>query len=461
MNHRISFRTYANSQCDEMAMFLQEMAAKGWMFEKFSFGMAFRKSEPRQDVFFDVEVFPKGSENDFGPTDDIGEYAEMCEAAGWRFIDSQGRRCVFKKLREDAEPIVTDEERYQNILRADRKVLWGAFLSSMFLMLMWAASWIGFQFPFFATSAVLQICLLFFVLVTVVRGVKLAAFAVQMRRARRALESGETPFYGKRNARGMGAVLAGGDLWYLLISAAALLSILIYGGGSGQFVILSLLLLPAVWVCGRVLPAVLHFSRNETAGTGFALGVALMILLPVLALLSQPKAKTPDPGGWPLDPDGFFLARQGTDEMEEEHSRSVLASYDLYRMARREADHAPEEVFSLEVYRSGSDRMLDRLWTAQTAGMMGAADGSAAFGMTVVTNIFGTQPAVEWHRSNSELSEIRYVARYQNGVLILRVPEASRPTVRQLMEMADVLKLECMADDSQTEHLQKSMEAGD
>ena len=112
----IFFRYY---DCDVFADYLAKQAKKGWHFAEFRMGMIFEKGEPA-DREYAVEVFPKGSEWETGPTVETEEYAQYCEAAGWKFVDSTRKFCVFEKIREDAETIVTDEERLENIWKAQR-----------------------------------------------------------------------------------------------------------------------------------------------------------------------------------------------------------------------------------------------------------------------------------------------------------------------------------------------------
>ena len=111
------FRRYANSDCDAMALYLEQMAAKGWHFRGWGFGMEFEEGEP-SEVRYDVQVFNNNSESQIKPGDDTFEYAAYCEAAGWTLVDSMGKLVVFRALEKNAEPIVTKEEKFRNIRKA-------------------------------------------------------------------------------------------------------------------------------------------------------------------------------------------------------------------------------------------------------------------------------------------------------------------------------------------------------
>lgn len=102
--------------CDDFAKYLMEMAAKGWHFKEWGIGLKFEKGEPAQ-VTYAVEVFTKASEQDLRPEPDTEEFAEYCEAAGWEFVDSKQKFCVFRKKEADAVPLFTQEERVNNVVK--------------------------------------------------------------------------------------------------------------------------------------------------------------------------------------------------------------------------------------------------------------------------------------------------------------------------------------------------------
>jgi len=92
------------------------MAAKGWHFKEWGAGLKFEKGEPEQAVYA-VEVFTKASENDLRPEPNTQEFAEYCEAAGWKFIDAKQKYCIFKKVDENAVELFTPEERVTNAFK--------------------------------------------------------------------------------------------------------------------------------------------------------------------------------------------------------------------------------------------------------------------------------------------------------------------------------------------------------
>ncbi len=119
------FKNYRYTQCDEFADYLKEMAGKGWHFREMRMGLVFEKGEPSEETY-DVQVFLKNQESDKVPRIETEEYAEYCLAAGWEMADSNRRFVVFRRVSEDAVPIVTPEEKLEAACAAERaRVLQG------------------------------------------------------------------------------------------------------------------------------------------------------------------------------------------------------------------------------------------------------------------------------------------------------------------------------------------------
>ena len=128
MKKRVVFKKYHYRECDSFADYLERMAAKGWIFKGWKLGLVYYKDQPRKETYA-VEIFPEGDENDKRPEPNTQEYARYCEEAGWELVDSTRKFCVFRKIREDAVPIVTEEERYENVCKAE----WDSFKNELFL----------------------------------------------------------------------------------------------------------------------------------------------------------------------------------------------------------------------------------------------------------------------------------------------------------------------------------------
>lgn len=120
-------RRFRYRECDAFAAFLHEQSMKGWHFKEWKFGLVFERGNA-QDVAYDVQVFPKGKERDTKPESDALDYAVYCEAAGWELVDGKNCFCIFRKCDESAAPIVTEEEKFQNVCRAEWRKWLGALL---------------------------------------------------------------------------------------------------------------------------------------------------------------------------------------------------------------------------------------------------------------------------------------------------------------------------------------------
>lgn len=110
---------FSYRDCDDFAAYLEEQARLGWHFKEIHMGLVFERGEPAE-IRYRVEVFPKRREEDDGATWETKEYAAYCEAAGWKFVGSVRKFCIFEQMEGEAVPIVTDEERLANVVRAER-----------------------------------------------------------------------------------------------------------------------------------------------------------------------------------------------------------------------------------------------------------------------------------------------------------------------------------------------------
>lgn len=132
------FKNYDYSRCDDFAAYLSRMAAKGWHFREWGFGLEFDRGEPQQ-VEYAVEVFTKASESAVLPQPKTREFGDYCKAAGWEFVDSQRKFCIFRKIDEQAVRIFTPEERITNVFRSIVTVsdVIGAVFLALFILFSW------------------------------------------------------------------------------------------------------------------------------------------------------------------------------------------------------------------------------------------------------------------------------------------------------------------------------------
>lgn len=195
-NRRRVFKRFEYRECDAFAEYLRKQSLSGWHFKEWKMGLIFEKGEP-EDIVYDVEVFPKGTEMDTQPEEDAVEFAEYCEAAGWKFLDGKRKFCIFRRIKEDAVPIVTQEERMQNVWKAELKMK----LSRMAPLLIIAIqNW--FSIFHVSPNLLLSNTMLFVLLaITVLAGECILEFIgilIWKERAKRRLSAGEQIYYGRK-----------------------------------------------------------------------------------------------------------------------------------------------------------------------------------------------------------------------------------------------------------------------
>lgn len=114
------FVNFCYTERGAFAEYLHKMSLKGWHFTGWKWGMVFEQGEP-EDIVYDVEIYSEAGEKDLRPEEETEEYAEYCRAAGWGFVDANRKFCVFRKVSENAVPIVTETERVEEIWKAEGK----------------------------------------------------------------------------------------------------------------------------------------------------------------------------------------------------------------------------------------------------------------------------------------------------------------------------------------------------
>lgn len=176
-------------ECDSFTDYLHRQSLKGWHFKEFRFGMVFEKGEP-QKKYYSAEVFPEGSEHDLRPDSDAIEYAGYCEAAGWKFLDGIRKFCVFERIRENAVPIITEEEKLANILKAEKQN-WLLRYFPLFLFLVFYLPFMLLQhFSDIAFQSALLFIMLGFFLYLILSVGKGLSILLWHRRAKKALNEG-------------------------------------------------------------------------------------------------------------------------------------------------------------------------------------------------------------------------------------------------------------------------------
>lgn len=360
--------TFRYRDCDAFAGYLHSQSLQGWHFKEWRFGLLFEKEEPA-DIHYEVEVFPDGAEMDTRPEKDTQEYAEYCETAGWKLLDSSRKFCIFRRMKENAVPIVEPEERFKNI----RKAEWLLWLSrSIPVFLLTGMQWgqmLSWNFKNWIFSDLMLLTLFFMTFVSVQLLWEGAALLLWFCTRRRMLEAGEIPVYGRKghlDARALPLLL------YVICAG-----FLVY---REEQISLPVILPAAVTLILLLLTAAgIAFWRPSRADNWiFQIVSAFMIfffsitLVFILSFTSSGHGQE-DVKKFPLTQTDYRHMDGDISSVNADHIEGILGSADrFYIGCRREnasADGAPDNTdtdsLSYTIYQSRHPWILDRLWSEE------------------------------------------------------------------------------------------------
>lgn len=107
-------------ECDAFATYLEKMAEDGWHLDHVGIGMTFRRGKPKK-VRYEIEVLTKATEWDMNLEPNTEDFAEFCAAAGWEYVCSYRKFCIFKTEDTTVVPLETDpEQRFENTAKSTR-----------------------------------------------------------------------------------------------------------------------------------------------------------------------------------------------------------------------------------------------------------------------------------------------------------------------------------------------------
>ena len=339
------FKYYRYIESDAFAQYLHEMSLKGWHLKEWKFWLEFEKGEC-QDIEYAVEVFPKGSEMDVKPGMDAEEYAEYCRAAGWELVDGRRRFCIFRKISESALPIVTEEERFSNICRAEWRWCLLSLLTTGVVYGISAVRFTGSDFVIMFFSNAILFTLLALALLPVYEVLQCISMAVWQVKAWRKIRKGERPVYGKR--REMYVLYA-----IMLLMLARLTFVWGSEGTAGSAVVL--------WIWIGIIMAVLaglwfyRPSRRENWVLQIVAGLGIGIIMF---------------GGWSasliggsMDREEMLSAAQKLPLVLTDYSRTdEEITFSYYKERSSILGTMLQERLSYTVYRSDVPWLLEQVW---------------------------------------------------------------------------------------------------
>ena len=414
------FKYFKYRECDAFAKYLEEQAAKGWHFKEWRLGLVFEKGEPRK-VKYSVEVFPKGDDRDSRPEKDAEEFAEYCEAAGWKLIDGQRKFCIFKAIRNDAVPIATPEERYENICKAEQERLWLPLVYVPFVWIMFQVMWgDGYKFLFQNSELCFVIMMLILMFGSIVDGLSALLWR---RKKKRQIVEGETPFYKKTIGIHYSEVF-----WLALIIVNVLRVMEAENGGVKEDILIMLLPVAPIFAIAlsSALASFLKPSVEHRMLLQLLLGFGgILIMGGVYSLLSMQDSSVPvSKTTAPLLLEDFQEVT-GERFISGEESETFLGKkYDYY------LSYGNDELRSVQMQYKGCESpykwVIDRVWKTREkwsgSEYAGDSENTDILGEFDCTELWGAQEA--WcYQSNFYIEKYCYEIRYLNEVLVLRTME--------------------------------------
>ena len=131
------FKMFSFFDFDGIAAHMEKMAADGWMLEQSTNRYwHYRKTEPKK-VKFAVTYFPKTSEFDPYPTEELQAFKEFCETAGWKPAASVAQMQIFYNENENPLPLETDPVVQVNTIHSAMKKNYIPSLLIMALLPLW------------------------------------------------------------------------------------------------------------------------------------------------------------------------------------------------------------------------------------------------------------------------------------------------------------------------------------
>lgn len=411
-NRKTVFKGFSYLQCDDFAAYLSHMAAKGWHFKEFNIGLVFEKGTP-ENVEYSVEVFTKNSQYDLRPQIHTLDFADYCEAAGWKLIDSRQKFCVFKKVRPDAIPILTPEERLQNASQTQHRQLLGELL----LSLLWAVS-IVFQFVpknqfvniIFSNPILLSS--LFLAGFCLYAWGKYIGFWIWKRRAKRNCENGKHDILHNRIE----------SVWAGITAGTTLVFVILYASSVSHWVAVIFLSIILAYLLLGLLLAWIRPDGDTTIGIQilFAIMLSIFVLIGSFSIVSKMNNQQSAPDNYPLH---YSMLGKNSGKITLAHDyekSSILGKHQSYHIFYENASLA------YEIYDSKYDWILDIVWDYHRS--MTRNDNA-----TDCTDLWNAQVAYQ-----NDL--VSYYVRYENMIFILHLHDDSLLNQDQVSVIQQILE---------------------
>lgn len=423
------FPKFRYRECDAFAEYLQEQSMKGWHFKEWKFGLVFEKGES-ENIVYDVEVLPKGSEMSLRPEMETEEYAEYCKAAGWKMIDAQRRFCIFRKEKADAVPIVTEEERFDNVYHAEWKSWLNLSGATLFFTILYCMEFWFLTFEVWAFSNVwifLIMMLIFQSAVCIVQAVNLMWWH---RDNLKKIKSGEDVVYKGRQSFWK----YGREIIFLIV----LIGFSIFSwnemweGLPAVWISIVLILLFTAWIM-YWRPTASNNWLAQLIG-GIVIFFIMLTMIMVMLFGNEESAENKiSREELPFEMGDFCEAYE---EAEIQRYYASCSSSVLGNIWKWDLTYygSSENWMNATFYQSDKKWVLDRIWKIKTKHLEEADKNESS------TEVWGALEA--WKIEKSE-----YYIRYPDRILILFVQnEMEKDEIERLKELLDTKEIRMICD---------------
>jgi len=386
--------------CDDFAAYLMQMSRKGWHFKEWGAGLVFEKGDPEEAVYA-VEVFIDGSEFDTRPGVHTQEFAEYCEAAGWKLIDAKRKFCVFKRIKSEAIDILTPSERLQNIAKEEQKRIWEQLLLSIWFIVLQFLQFTGSGFVnrIFSNS-MLFVTVLWCILWLGALG-HCIHFYLWKSSCKKKIENGISVCFGKSND-----LFSAMNGWYSWICVGALIMYVLLSLFSKQYlslVYMAIILIPMFLMAYYIA----KFRPDPITNQVIQIGVPLvMVVFVMVFFVGAIFADNTDPVS--IDEIPLLYEDIGGVAGVLEETR-LDSSSSIFGSGLRCWLYYEEEHIYYQVYQSDHRWVLDRIWNDEMKRKYNQLGKD-------VTSLWDAEMAIQ--NTTGE-----YLVRYPNAVLMLRFAE--------------------------------------
>lgn len=415
---KTTFKVFDYMHCDDFAKYLERMAAKGWHFKEWGAGLKFEKGEPEQ-VTYAVEVFNKAKETDLRPEPNTKEFAEYCEAAGWKLVDAKQKFCIFKKVDENAVDILTPEERVENSWKATYSfsaflllVLYGINMALQFRNLFGPM----FSYSIFSTLSLFNVSVWTFLFLTQLMKF-VSAVTVKMKLLKQ-IKSGREIYIGTNKE---GKKRWNGHTFSVMILMMLCLIMLVMLEDT-RLVIYYVFLMVGTFAFVTILAKVRPDAEtNMIIQVVFTIVYMFLIILIPFMIFTNDREKRNNIENVPLTISDYKECLEDTDDISISLNKNILGSKEHYWV------YGEEESISYEIYRSKHSWILNRIWEDE-------ADKKQNENKTDCTS--------DWEADIAFRNKIGdYYVRYEDAILIFYTDMENELDSGQISIIRDKLEL--------------------